>query len=247
MYTCNKCGKEIKTVSALSVHNKYCKGNKSTLTQLERNNGEYICPYCNKSFNKYGIVPHINGKHKNRNNLESYNKSGKGAWNKGLSKGNNNSVLKASNTLKESIKKGKFIPSGCINWTSEELRKMCLEKKCGGVRPGAGRGISGRYKGIWCDSTWELAFVIYNIDKGIIIKRVKEGRKYEYKGKYYLYYPDFIVEDKIYEIKGYMTEKDYSKREQNPDVIFLFESDLFPILNYVINKYGKDFYKLYDK
>lgn len=105
MYTCNKCGKEIKTVSALSVHNKYCKGNKSTLTQLERNNGEYICPYCNKSFSKYGIVPHINGKHRNRNNLESYNKSGKGAWNKGLSKGNNNSVLKASNTLKESIKK----------------------------------------------------------------------------------------------------------------------------------------------
>jgi len=55
------------------------------------------------------------------------------------------------------------------------LKKCYLEDKhCefrnsgkGGKRIGSGRGKSGWYKGYWCDSSWELAYVIYNIDHDV--------------------------------------------------------------------------------
>ena len=34
----------------------------------------------------------------------------------------------------------------------------------GGYRPGSGRAKTGYYKGIYCGSTYELAWVIYQID-----------------------------------------------------------------------------------
>ena len=48
----------------------------------------------------------------------------------------------------------------------------------GGLRHGSGRGKKGWYKGYWCDSTWELAWVIYQLDNGKVPVRNKgEKRK----------------------------------------------------------------------
>ena len=44
-------------------------------------------------------------------------------------------------------------------------------------------GIKGWYKGFWCDSSWELAYVIYNLDHGIEFRRNTEKFEYEYCGK----------------------------------------------------------------
>lgn len=38
-----------------------------------------------------------------------------------------------------------------------------------------------------------------------------------------------------------------SKIKENPDIQVLYENDLKNIFKYVINKYGKDYIKLYEK
>ena len=127
---------------------------------------------------------------------------------------------------------------------SETMKKNPL---AGGLREGSGRGKKGWYKGIFCDSSWELAFVIYHIDHNIPIKRCEEKRPYEYKGITHYYVPDFIVNDKIIEIKGFNTEQWQIKMLNNKDVTVLYEEDMKPYFEYVENKYGKNYIEMYDK
>lgn len=63
---------------------------------------------------------------------------------------------------------------------------------------------NGYYKGIFCGSTWELAFLVYCIDHKIPIIRCKETFKYEYNEQSHSYLPDFyLTSAKQYiEIKG---------------------------------------------
>ena len=127
---------------------------------------------------------------------------------------------------------------------SETMKKNPL---AGGLREGSGRGKKGWYKGIFCDSSWELVFVIYHIDHNIPIKRCEEKRPYEYKGRTHYYVPDFIVNDKIIEIKGFNTEQWQTKMLNNKDVTVLYEEDMKPYFEYVENKYGKNYIDLYEK
>lgn len=130
-----------------------------------------------------------------------------------------------------------------------ERRKKIQEKakvKNGGYRQGSGRGKKGWYKDFFCDSSWELAYVVYCLDHNIDIKRNTEKRKYLWNGLVRNYIPDFIVEGSLTEVKGYKTEQWLAKLEANPDVKVLYEKDLKPILEYVKNKYGKDFISLYE-
>ena len=121
-------------------------------------------------------------------------------------------------------------------------------KVSGGYRRGSGYGISGRYKGVWCDSTWELAFLLYHLDKGTPIYRCKEVYKYTYYGKTYRYHPDFVVGDKIIEIKGRRTKKDMSKIKQCPvPLTVLLEEEMNIYLDYAKAEHGVKFWeKLYE-
>jgi hypothetical protein len=76
--------------------------------------------------------------------------------------------------------------------------------------------------------------------------RNKEKRNYEWKGKMHSYYPDFIVDGKLIEIKGYETEQWKCKLKNNPDIQVIGENEIKDILKFVIDKYGKDFIRLYD-
>jgi hypothetical protein len=109
----------------------------------------------------------------------------------------------------------------------------------GGYRKGSGRGKSGWYKGYFCDSTYELAFLIYCLDHNIEIKRCY--RKFSYgDGKYY--HPDFIVDDVIVEIKGYMTDEVLEKAKSIPDEIkyeILTKKELKKHFNYISEQYHK--------
>lgn len=129
---------------------------------------------------------------------------------------------------------------------SKECSDNWRHKHTGGYRKNAGRGKQGWYKGIWCDSSWELAFVIYYIDHGLFIQRCEEKRTYEYEGKQYTYNPDFITDDGIVEIKGYADKRWEAKIKSSPDVKVLFENDIKYILDYVHNKYGSNIESLYD-
>jgi hypothetical protein len=161
--------------------------------------------------------------------------------------------------VKDPNKRKEFICPTCGNKYSiyvSDKRKYCSVKcisykdhKGGGYYKNSSRGKSGWYKGYWCDSSWELAWVIYNIENSIEFKRNTEGFKYKYEHKVYNYFPDFILNnEEIYiEIKGWMTEKNRQKILQFPKKLnVLTGNEMKPILEYVRNKYGEDFISLYE-
>lgn len=129
---------------------------------------------------------------------------------------------------------------------SKQCRSIYLSKNTGGYRKGSGVGKQGRYKGIWCDSSWELAFVIYHLDNGLRIERCNERRIYFYNNQTHIYIPDFITDYGIIEIKGYKSKQWESKLEQNKDIKVLYEKEMQYYIDYTIKKYGKDYIKLYE-
>ena len=142
---------------------------------------------------------------------------------------------RASSKEKESERKRKI---------SETMRK---NKISGGLREGSGRGKKGWYKGFWCDSSWELAFVIFNIDHNIKFERNKKGFEYVFEGEKHKYYPDFIIENEHYEIKGYKTKQLEAKINQFEHILHLIDSsNVQKYLGYVVSEYGQDFIRLYE-
>ena len=144
-------------------------------------------------------------------------------------------------------------PSGrrktCSKKCSSVLKSQASmgRKNVGGYRKGSGRGKGGWYKGYYCDSSYELAYVIYNIDHNIKFARNKQGFDYEFENKTYKYYPDFILSDDSYiEIKGFKTKQFIEKQKAVPKLKVLYKDDLKEIFDYVIKKYGSDFIRLYE-
>jgi hypothetical protein len=130
-----------------------------------------------------------------------------------------------------------------------KYHSSCWTKISGGIKKGSSRGKCGWYKGYWCDSSYELAYVIYNIDHKIPFERNLEGFEYEYQGKVRKFYPDFIVNKGYVEIKNFKSEQTDSKISQFPHQIRIFYKEYMieNIISYVISKYGKNFIELYEK
>ena len=122
----------------------------------------------------------------------------------------------------------------------------CYRKCSGGYRRGSGFGKSGWYGDIWCDSSYELAWVIYQTDHNLSFERNRIEYEYVWNGVNKKYIPDFIQNENIIEIKGYFNEQTYAKIEAVPNLIILTKSDLKFIFDYVIKTYGKDFIKMYN-
>jgi hypothetical protein len=137
--------------------------------------------------------------------------------------------------------------------TSEKLSKIAKDRNLGGYVKGSGRGKNGWYKGFWCDSSWELAWVIYNLDHGINFKRNSTGFEYSYEGNIRKYYPDFIIDGFYYEIKGRKNFDSLDEREKQKikqfkqKLIVLYRDEMKPYLEFVISKYGKDYIRLYEE
>lgn len=101
-----------------------------------------------------------------------------------------------------------------------------------------GGGKKGKYKGYHCDSSYELAFLIYNLDHGIPIERCSEFLSYTVDGITKKYLPDFIVGGLTYEIKGFMSETAKKKLSDNPHVVLIDKHDIKPYIDYVKTKYS---------
>jgi len=174
-------------------------------------------------------------------------------WNKGK-KGLYSDEYKKK--ISESLKK---VSKGVASTPEkEELRRkkisesMKKNKLSGGLRNGSGRGKKGWYEGYWCDSSWELAWVIYNLEHNINFERNNIGFNYQYKGQERKYYPDFLIGETYYEIKGRrgfegLDEENKEKISQfNKNLVVLYMKEIKPYLEYVIEKYGKDYIRLYE-
>ena len=121
--------------------------------------------------------------------------------------------------------------------------------KTGGFRNYGGNGKSGIYKGFLCQSSWELAWLLYHLDKGDNVKRCKESFPYVYEGKEKKYYPDFIIDNVYYEIKWKRSPGFSQKLEQFPKdktLILIEGKEINPYISYAKEKYG-DFVQLYDR
>lgn len=163
-----------------------------------------------------------------------------------------------------SSNKGKYfverIATYCIDCGVEFVSKItesrkycsnqCWRKHSGGYRLGSGRSKSGYYKGIYCGSTYELCWIIYNLDHNIKFIRFNGLLKKD-KLKYY---PDFLLDDgkTIVETKGYENQESVDKKSLLAEsfgytVKVLRKDDLKYAFDYVKETYGTaEYHRLYD-
>lgn len=212
---CSFCGKECHNLNSLKQHEIRCQKNPNKINIFKNHLG-------NKGNNK-----------------------GKTSWNAGLSKETDERL---ANLSKKFIGRH-FSPTNGKAATNEaeQLRKlrishsMKMNGKAGGLRDGSGRGKKGYYKGYYCASTYELVWIIYNLDHNIQFKRCNRVYNYFYKNKMHKYYPDFELSDgSLIEIKGYYSEVVSFKTAAVTDrkITVLYEKDLEEMFKYVKTAYS---------
>lgn len=258
---CDICNKEYKNKQALSRHNSIEHSNDiSKGVSNESVSGN--CIFCNKFCkNQNSLRNHERlckqnpnrqlTKYENDGAIEGFNNKGRVAWNKGLTKETDERVAKIANTYIKNEKLG-LHKSHSFSRTKEQKEKLSdIMKEIYSHKDVsvAGRAKMGWYKGIYCNSSWELAYVIYNLDHNVNFIRNKNGFKYIYEGSEHTYFPDFYLvdSDTYVEIKGYKDNKAKAKESQfKHNLIMLEYNEMQPILEYVISNYGKDFISLYE-
>lgn len=136
----------------------------------------------------------------------------------------------------------------CSEECRSKYRSIRNKLFTGGFREGSVKNYkSGWYANIHCDSSWELAFLIYCKEHDMNIERCKEFRYYiDSEGNQRKFYPDFVVDGVIYEIKGYQDKNRAEKEAASKDVVFIYKNEMKPYLDYVVEKYGDGFIELYD-
>ncbi len=119
----------------------------------------------------------------------------------------------------------------------------------GGHREGSGRGKSGWYRGMFLNSTYEIAFVMFYLDNNKRIERNKQGYKYfdPDRNGTYTYYPDFITDTGLVEIKGYRTVLDtYKLSGVKEPITILYKDDLMDIFEYAKQKASRPIERLFE-
>ena len=99
-----------------------------------------------------------------------------------------------------------------------------------------------------CDSTYELAFVVWALDHEIPFERNLEFFPYEYQGRLLRWMPDFRLADGTHtEIKGYLTDQARAKVEYflRPLQVFT-RKNLERMFDYVYHRYGSNLLALYE-
>ena len=223
-YICNYCKKTFQTTRKSSRQNqiRYCSRSCSEKFNHERHVFETtknilkICENCNKEF--FVSIRDIKNK-----NIFLCSQSCIASYNNKHRNFSPEKQLQINEKISNSLKGRTYRKlSTCIicnkSFSSKRKRKTCsdecykifrinLLKKIaplgGGYKQGSSRGHHGYYKGYWCDSTYELAYLIYCLDHNIKIERCKESFEYEIDGKTHKYHPDFLIDDEIIEIKNF--------------------------------------------
>lgn len=218
-----------------------------------KSNKEWTCKWCGLKFNsRKKMYDHVHQMH------GSFSGS---VWNKGLTKETSIIISNSSKSIREgmarAIKNGLKIGRGKTP-EREALRRKHISEvmknnpRAGGVRPGSGRGKHGWYRGYWCDSSWELAMVIFWLEHNIEFHRCNETFDYVLNGKHHTYHPDFqLASGEIVEVKGRETTKEWeAKLSQFPEdrkLVVIGKSQIVPYIDYAIRKYGKNYIDLYEK
>lgn len=131
---------------------------------------------------------------------------------------------------------------------SKYCSTLCRLGDSGGARQGSGRSLPGWYKGIYCGSTYELAWVIYQLDHNVQFTRFPG----EIRTEYVCYVPDFLMGNCIIEIKGYVRDertqalKEQASIEAGYEYRILYKKDLAACFAWTKAHYNKPLHLLYD-
>ena len=278
MVKCQYCNQEFETIRKCSCHERLCKqrpdyeerlkrfkagcGKSKGKQLVKRIEYDLVCDVCGKHYTKilteseFKHIKHFNCSRSCANYRTHSNETKEKIRNSILKycKDNNRECIKryckACNKELSANNKSGYC-NECYRQTEEYKNKLSksLKGKTGGYRKGSGWGKSGWYKGYYCDSSWELAFVVYNIEHNIKFERNKKQFSYIFKNEKHNYIPDWIVNDEYIEIKGYYTEQWQAKLDQFPKNLklnILYENDMQKYLDYIREKYGNNFIELYD-
>lgn len=128
---------------------------------------------------------------------------------------------------------------------SKQAIKRCLNGEFGGKNNETYKKHKhGWYKGLYCGSSWELAFVLWKMHNGFVVKRSDKVLPYEYNGKTFNYYPDFEIDGIVYEVKGFEDFKAQAKHEAYPEIEYYNRERMKPIIEEVKKLFGKNFIEL---
>lgn len=225
MAKCERCGKEHDgSYGSGRFCSKKCasfSGNIHSRPQMKPT--EYKCIHCGKIWvtNKSGYTYHVNRCKQNPYAIPT-----------------NNITEEVKQKIRDALKQN---PHHHTQEIKQKLSKLAKQRHLGGYVKGSGRGKKGWYNGFWCDSTYELAYLIYCLDHNIDIKRNHDRFQYELNGKMYKYIPDFIVDNTYIEIKGYHTTLvDIKVSCVSKPIKILEGKDLDYVFQYIKQQYNKE-------
>lgn len=273
-HICKYCGKEFKTAAKLGGHVSKCKLNPkfeqtiNKIVETKKKNADvkiyvFNCEVCNTEYTlKLSKKQYINKSYKKTccrhcASILTARNTNKSIKNQKISKSvklNTKDKIKqikycklCGNIIDISIRKQSvFCSDKCYNEHKRSvLSKNAKLRNFGGYKPNSiKKHKHGIYNGIHYDSSWELAYIIYNLEHNIPIKRCTQIRTYvnEYN-KICNYIPDFEVDNEIIEIKGYFSENAKLKAKYNPDITLILAKDMGKYLDYTISKYGSKFWE----
>lgn len=126
----------------------------------------------------------------------------------------------------------------CSKTCGYKLISKTNKGNTGGYREHSGRSKTGYYNNIYCGSTYELIWIMYNIYHNIDFKRFDGYILYNDNKKYF---PDFIIGNLIIEIKGYHTPivdiKCQAAIDAGYQIKVLYKSDIQYMFDWFTNKY----------
>lgn len=263
LYKC-ECGREFKSSTSLNSHFRFCKIHipidktiSNSIYKISEN--LYKCE-CGKEFNNYqSLNAHLShckihcnlfGREvKLRPHEINHTMCG---WEKFSDEEKHIIYDKVKQTLKSKYKSGDLVPY----WSNDNFDKTESRKKLSNsiskLREEGKtycRGSMGYYNGIHCDSSWELAYLIYCLEHNIQIKRCNIRFNYEYNGEQHIYTPDFIInESELIEIKGFKDKRWKEKKKccLLNNIKIINKENIKPYIKYVKEKYSKNFIRLYE-
>lgn len=256
---CEICGETI-SASNMSKHLRRHEKHPETFqpSVYKLNHDGLVCQFCGSAWkNKNSLCNHERqckqnpNKQANGSGFILYNQQIKdgvrNVWNKGLTKDTDERVRKGAES---NLGKSKPTSDEAKIKISASVTKAYADGRLGKRlhRVKHDRNYYGTYRGFECDSSYELAFVIYNLDHNISISRNHDYFEYMFENKKHKYFPDFIIDNVYYEIKGRVTSKDKAKWQQFPKdkkLVVITGEHIKKYIDYSKNTYGK-FIDLYD-
>ena len=130
---------------------------------------------------------------------------------------------------------------------SDRCRKE-LHRRHNATLTKTGRGKCGYYRGILCQSTYELAFVVWATDWGLPIKRSTLRIPYRFEGQDRIYHPDFEIGNIVYEIKGRIEPNVSAKIKaaaRHVTIVVIDKKKIREYIEHVEAKYGKRLNAIY--